>query len=95
MADNGDAALGALESRVHFDLMLSDVMMPGSMSGRELALKVREARPDLPILFMSGYPQALLEDKGQLLPGVRLLTKPFRRSDLVRAVTDAIATGSG
>ena len=79
---------GRLPGRV--DLLLSDVVMPG-MGGRELAEKLRDARPDLKVLFMSGYTadEALLE--GVREDAVHFLQKPFTTDGLHRKVRDVLA----
>ena len=74
------------------DLLFTDVVMPGDLDGRELADEVRLIRPKLPVLFTSGYADALLRDDGVLEPGLQLLGKPYHLSDLaakVRAILDA------
>jgi signal transduction histidine kinase len=68
-----------------FDLLLSDISMP-AMSGTELALRVRESRPDLPILLTSGY--VLGDSHGPA--GTRLLQKPFSKDELAAAVASAL-----
>ncbi len=62
-------------------VVLTDVVMPG-MNGIELAAALHTLRPDLPVVFMSGYPAAMLDADGALPPGVRLLAKPFTSQEL-------------
>ena len=75
----------------HVDLLLSDVVLPGSFSGPELAAEVKTLNPNLKIVFMSGY-AADLYAPGKI-PGFNetLLTKPFRRMDLVKTIQEALA----
>ena len=75
----------------HIDLLLSDVELPGSFSGPELAAEVKTLNPNLKIVFMSGY-AADLYAHGKI-PGFNetLLTKPFRRMDLVKTIQEALA----
>ena len=75
-----------------FDLLLTDVVMPG-MSGTQLASRVREARPGLPVLFMSGYTAGPAPGGHALPRDGSLLHKPFRRSDLLTAVRRALHGG--
>jgi PAS domain S-box-containing protein len=79
----------AHEGVIH--LLLTDVIMPG-MNGRELAQRISEIRPNVKILYMSGYTENVVGHNGMLEPGVRLLQKPFNLRDLkgkVREVLDS------
>lgn len=73
-----------------FDLLLTDVVMPG-MNGCELAEAAEAERPGIAVLFMSGYSQDLFVNRGILDKGAHFLTKPFHRKQLVRAVREALA----
>src|SRR5580698_5551052 len=80
----------AHEGTIH--LLLTDVIMPG-MNGRELAQRVSEIRPNMKVLYMSGYTENVIGRNGTLDAGVRLLQKPFTLRDLkskVREVLDSI-----
>jgi two-component system, cell cycle sensor histidine kinase and response regulator CckA len=82
----------AHESVIH--LLLTDVIMPG-MNGRELAQRISEIRPNVKVLYMSGYTENVIGQDGTLDAGVRLLQKPFNLRDLrskVREVLDASPT---
>jgi PAS domain S-box-containing protein len=91
-ASRGRDALRLLEDpRREFDLLISDVVMPG-MRGVELARRAEELRPKLPVLMMSGYTTPLAEEDRRAMADAPLLEKPFSRRDLlgeVRAVLDA------
>ena len=79
----------ALEGTIH--LLLTDVIMPG-MNGRELAQRICEIRPNVKVLYMSGYTENVIGHNGMLDAGVRLLQKPFNLRDLkdkVREVLDS------
>ncbi len=91
-ADSGEAALRKLEDGVAVDLLFTDVIMPGGMNGRELARRARAMRPDLKVLFTSGFPGNALDSSLDLEPGDALLGKPYRKRDLaerLRQVLDA------
>jgi PAS domain S-box-containing protein len=82
----------AHEGVIH--LLLTDVIMPG-MNGRELAQRISEIRPNVKVLYMSGYTENVIGQDGTLDAGVRLLQKPFNLRDLkskVREVLDATPT---
>lgn len=84
-------ALELLHERDDIDLLLTDVVMPGGMSGRQLADAVQAFRPALPILFTSGYTEGAMIHNGRLEPGVMLLNKPYRRAELAHKVSAALA----
>jgi PAS domain S-box-containing protein len=94
-ADSGASALRLIENGIQFDLLLTDVIMPGGITGYQLANQLRESRPDLKVLFTSGYTE-LAQSGGQPSPGP-LLSKPYRKQDLGRAIRAALdrPTGSG
>jgi signal transduction histidine kinase/CheY-like chemotaxis protein len=75
-AENGALALAQLERETHVDLLLTDVVMP-VMDGRALAEAAQKLRPDLRVIFMTGYTPNAIVHNGVLDPGVQLLTKPF------------------
>ena len=82
----------AHEATIH--LLLTDVIMPG-MNGRELAQRISEIRPNVKVLYMSGYTENVIGHNGMLDAGVRLLQKPFNLRDLkgkVREVLDTTPT---
>ncbi len=85
VACDGSQALEMLRQHPDIDLLFTDVVMPG-MSGRELADAARELRPDLPVLWTSGYSDDALIHDGRLDPGVHLLRKPYRRGELARLI---------
>ncbi|MHB8450818.1 MAG: ATP-binding protein, partial [Mycobacteriales bacterium] len=82
------SAVDALERHgdAEFDLLLTDVIMPGGLTGRDLAERLRERRPDLPVLYTSGYSAEVIATQGILDPGVTLVEKPFTGEDLLAKV---------
>jgi PAS domain S-box-containing protein len=85
-------ALALVEAGAAFDLLLTDVIMPGGMNGRQLADEIERRRPGTKVLFTSGYTENAIVHHGRLDPGVALLNKPYRKKDLaekVRQVLDA------
>jgi len=89
-AANGAEALEIIQSDALIDLLFTDVIMPGGMNGRELAEAAREIRPQLKVLFTSGYTRDVISHQGRLDPGVLLLSKPYRRSELARKIREAM-----
>ncbi|MBA4163780.1 MAG: hybrid sensor histidine kinase/response regulator [Erythrobacter sp.] len=90
-AMSGPEALVVLEEQGNSDLLLTDVIMPGGMNGRQLADRAREKYPSLKILYSSGYSSNVLLGNGRLDSDMELLSKPYSRKALaakVRAVLD-------
>lgn len=81
-APAGAEALKVIQSGSEIDLLFTDVVMPGGMSGRELSEAARSIRPHLKVLFTSGYTQNSIVHHGRLDQGVELLSKPYRRNEL-------------
>lgn len=72
------------------DLLFTDVVMPGGMSGKQLAEQAEKIRPGLKVLYTSGYTEDAIVHHGRLDPGVHLLSKPYRQAELSRAVRRAL-----
>jgi PAS domain S-box-containing protein len=89
-APNAAEALKLIDDGAPFDLLFTDVIMPGSMNGRELADEAVKRRPSLKVLFTSGYTENAIVHHGRLDPGVLLLAKPYRKSDLARMIRTAL-----
>jgi signal transduction histidine kinase/ActR/RegA family two-component response regulator len=89
-ASNGAEALAVIDSGKEIDLLFTDVIMPGSMNGRELAEAAIKRRPDMRVLYTSGYTENAIIHHGRLDAGVLLLAKPYRRSDLATLIRAAL-----
>ncbi|HLJ20243.1 MAG TPA: PAS domain S-box protein [Stellaceae bacterium] len=76
------------------DLLLSDIVMPGGVSGFELARTAIARWPALKVLLSSGFPEAKMQGNGETIAGVRLLSKPYRREDLARALRESLEAPS-
>jgi CheY-like chemotaxis protein len=89
-AENGAAGLEILESPGRVDLLVTDVGLPGGMNGRQLADAALITRPNLKILFITGYAENSVIGKGHLKPGMHILTKPFSLETLGRRIKDIV-----
>jgi CheY-like chemotaxis protein len=90
---NAQTALMTLKANAqHVDLLLTDIVMPG-MTGRELGKQAQQLRPDLKVLYMSGYSRNAVVHQGRLDEGVELLQKPVSQGELanrVRTILDRV-----
>jgi CheY-like chemotaxis protein len=82
VASRGEFALRMLATGEPFDLLITDVVMPG-WDGTELARRVRQVRPELKVLFITGYARRVAQER---LVGARVLDKPYHRDALLDAV---------
>ena len=87
---DGLAALALVDRGATFDLLFTDVIMPGRMNGRQLAEAVFERRPGVRVLYTSGYNETEIAHGGHLDPDVALLRKPYRKSDLSRKIREVL-----
>jgi signal transduction histidine kinase len=83
-------ALAVIDGPNGIDLLFTDMIMPGSMNGRQLADAALLRRPSLKVLFTSGYSNEVIIHHGHLDAGVLLLPKPYRKSDLARMIRAAL-----
>ncbi|MDN3273478.1 CHASE3 domain-containing protein [Frankia sp. RB7] len=92
-AADSKAALQLIEAGQAFDLLFTDVVIPGGMSGRELADEIARRRPGVKVLYTSGYTDNAIVHHGKLDDGVMLLTKPYRRNQLAEMIRKALNGG--
>ncbi len=89
-ASNAAEALALVEAGGQFDLLFTDVIMPGAMNGRQLADEIERRRPGARVLYTSGYTENAIIHHGRLDTGVLLLAKPYRKSDLAAMIRRAL-----
>ena len=89
-AANAAEALAVVEAGSQFDLLFTDVIMPGAMNGRQLANELQRRKPGLKVLFTSGYTENAIIHHGRLDTGVLLLAKPYRKSDMAAMIRKAL-----
>lgn len=87
VASRGEMAMQILATGAPFDLLITDVAMPG-WDGTELARRVKAVRPDLKILFITGYTRQIARDR---LAGADVLNKPYHRDSLLHTVEHLLA----
>ena len=88
-APDGATGLKVLQSQARVDLLITDVGLPGGLNGRQVADGARALRPDLKVLFITGYAENAVLNHGHIEPGMEVLTKPFGIGDLT-ARTSAV-----
>jgi CheY-like chemotaxis protein len=84
------AALALLATPQRIHVLFTDVVLPGGMSGRELADEARRLRPELKVLFTSGYTSDAIVHHGRIDEGVDFLGKPYKRADLARKLREVL-----
>ncbi|MBB5684604.1 PAS domain-containing protein [Sphingobium boeckii] len=89
-ADDGPSGLKLLQSNMRIDLLITDVGLPGGMNGRQVADAGRQFRPDLKILFITGYAENAALRNGHLGHGMEVVTKPFAIETLSNKIRDMI-----
>ncbi len=89
-AADGAAGLQILQSNVRVDLLVTDVGLPGGMNGRQMADAARPGRPDLKVLFITGYAEAAIVGSGNLGAGMQIMTKPFAMEALATRISTMI-----
>ena len=89
-AADGASGLCVLQSDARVDLLVTDVGLPGGMNGRQMADAARVSRPDLKVLFITGYAENAVVGNGHLEPGMHVMTKPFAMEALASRIKDLI-----
>jgi PAS domain S-box-containing protein len=90
-AVDGNDALQKLRADIPVDILFTDIVMPGSINGWELADLARKLRPGLPVLLTSGYALETLVKHGRLRAGAVVLTKPYHKADLARRLREVVS----
>jgi CheY-like chemotaxis protein len=90
VASDGASALVLVEQGAKFDLLFTDIIMPGGMNGKQLAEAIREHRPGVRVLYTSGYADDAIVHEGHLDPGVALLRKPYRKAELSQKIREVL-----
>jgi PAS domain S-box-containing protein len=88
---DGSTGLQVLRSDQRIDLLITDVGLPGGINGRQVADGAREVRPDLKVLFITGYAENAVVGNGHLEPGMQVLAKPFPMEALASRIKDLMA----
>jgi CheY-like chemotaxis protein len=89
-AADGPAGLKILQSEARVDLLITDVGLPGGFNGRQVADAARLGRPNLKVLFITGYAENAVIGNGHLEPGMQVITKPFAMTALALRVREII-----
>jgi PAS domain S-box-containing protein len=91
-ASNAAEALAIVKAGNPFDLLFTDVIMPGGMNGRQLADELQKIKPGLKVLFTSGYTENAIIHQGRLDSGVLLLAKPYQKREMAVMIRTALAS---
>jgi CheY-like chemotaxis protein len=93
-AADGEEALRVFDAQAgRVDLVLSDVVLPGKVRARDMVDRITSLRPEIRVLYMSGYSENAIIHHGRLDEGVQLISKPFKREQLTRKVAQVLGLG--
>jgi CheY-like chemotaxis protein len=92
-AGDGPEGLKVLQSKARVDLLITDVGLPGGLNGRQVADAARTLRPELKVLFITGYAEHAVLNHGHLDPGMQVVTKPFAVEELGRRIRAILLEG--
>jgi PAS domain S-box-containing protein len=93
VASDAESALALVDQGAEFDLLFTDMIMPGGMNGRELAEAMLDRRRDAKVLYTSGYTDSAIASEGHFDPSAALLRKPYRKSQLAQKIRDVLGSG--
>ncbi len=91
-AKDGHEGLARLQASEQVDLLLTDMIMPGGIDGATLAQAARQMRPDLPVLYATGFAESAVLRRGDIKVTDNLITKPYRRSELALRIRQALGS---
>ncbi len=94
-AGNGEEAIDHLKTGQFFDLLFTDVVLPGGMNGVEIAEEAKRLQPRIKVLYTSGYAEDAVVHQGQLDTGVTLINKPYRSAALLENVRSMLDSEGG
>ena len=89
-ASDGPSALEILHRGDHVDLVFTDLVMPGGLSGRDVAIRARELRPGIKVLLTSGYAEELVRGEDLEREHLKILRKPYQQAELAAALRDVL-----
>lgn len=89
-AVTGEDALQKLDAHPEVGLLFTDIILPGGMDGVQIAAAARKRRPDLKVLYTTGYADNTIVHQGRLDPSIVLLTKPYKQSELASKIAEAL-----
>ena len=90
-ASDGPSGMRILQSRSRIDLLITDVGLPNGMNGRQVADAARQLRPELKVLFITGYAENAVVGNGRLDKGMQVIAKPFEMDVLARRIREIVA----
>ena len=89
-AETGRGALDLADTGEAFDLVFTDVFLPGGMNGPDAAREIKQLRPDVPVLFTSGYSADQISQGDMIEDGVQLISKPFEMGELALKLRECL-----
>jgi len=92
-ASDGPSALEILGRGAPVDLVLTDLIMPGGLSGRDVAIRARQIKPEVKVLLTSGYAEELVRGDDLQRENLRVLRKPYQQADLVATLREVLGNG--
>jgi CheY-like chemotaxis protein len=93
-ASDGPKALDILSQGHPVDLVFTDLIMPGGMSGRDVVMRARELKPGIKVLLTSGYAEELVHGNDLEREQLKVLRKPYQQAELVAALREVLAAGT-